>query len=177
MPVSYKSPANSSILNATFLDKTQDDEMTGKLTMSDSDSTTISDAQDYINDIADSDGTIGEGDPNRKTYSSHEIIADGDNRKVAVGKLDAQVKVNLDTNTTQDGRLTANEGNISTNTSNISTNSGNIATNTGDITTINDKIGAANGIAELDAAGLVPPTQLPSYVDDVLEYADFACRR
>ena len=31
--------------------------------------------------------------------------------------------------------------------------------------------GAANGLAELDANGLVPSSQLPSYVDDVLEYA------
>lgn len=30
--------------------------------------------------------------------------------------------------------------------------------------------GANNGVAELDANGLVPSTQLPSYVDDVLEY-------
>jgi hypothetical protein len=34
--------------------------------------------------------------------------------------------------------------------------------------------GIANGYAGLDGAGLVPSTQLPSYVDDVLEYADFA---
>lgn len=31
--------------------------------------------------------------------------------------------------------------------------------------------GAANGVAELDANGKVPSSQLPSYVDDVLEYA------
>lgn len=30
--------------------------------------------------------------------------------------------------------------------------------------------GAANGVAELDSTGKVPSTQLPSYVDDVLEY-------
>lgn len=30
--------------------------------------------------------------------------------------------------------------------------------------------GAANGVAELDAAGKVPSSQLPSFVDDVLEY-------
>ena len=29
--------------------------------------------------------------------------------------------------------------------------------------------GAANGVAVLDGAGLVPASQLPSYVDDVLE--------
>lgn len=31
--------------------------------------------------------------------------------------------------------------------------------------------GAANGLAELDSAGKVPSSQLPSFVDDVLEYA------
>ena len=31
--------------------------------------------------------------------------------------------------------------------------------------------GAANGVAELDSEGKVPSAQLPSYVDDVLEYA------
>lgn len=31
--------------------------------------------------------------------------------------------------------------------------------------------GAANGLAELDANGKIPSSQLPSYVDDVLEYA------
>lgn len=34
--------------------------------------------------------------------------------------------------------------------------------------------GAANGVATLDANGLVPSTQLPSYVDDVLEFANLA---
>lgn len=36
---------------------------------------------------------------------------------------------------------------------------------------LNEKIGAPNGVASLDANGRVPSTQLPSYVDDVLEYA------
>lgn len=34
--------------------------------------------------------------------------------------------------------------------------------------------GAANGLAELDASGKVPSSQLPSYVDDVLDYTAFA---
>ena len=34
-----------------------------------------------------------------------------------------------------------------------------------------DKIGTANGIAQLDSNGRVPSSQLPSYVDDVLEYS------
>lgn len=35
-------------------------------------------------------------------------------------------------------------------------------------------LGAANGIATLDSNGQVPSTQLPSYVDDVLEYLNLA---
>ncbi len=35
-------------------------------------------------------------------------------------------------------------------------------------------LGQANGVATLDADGRIPASQLPSYVDDVLEYADFA---
>ena len=34
--------------------------------------------------------------------------------------------------------------------------------------------GAANGYASLDVSGLVPAAQLPSYVDDVLEYDNLA---
>ncbi len=34
--------------------------------------------------------------------------------------------------------------------------------------------GAANGVATLDGSGLIPTGQLPSYVDDVLEYANLA---
>jgi hypothetical protein len=34
--------------------------------------------------------------------------------------------------------------------------------------------GVANGVASLDSSGLVPAAQLPSYVDDVLEYANLA---
>ena len=32
------------------------------------------------------------------------------------------------------------------------------------------EVGAANGVASLDASGLVPSTQLPSYVDDIIEF-------
>jgi hypothetical protein len=35
-------------------------------------------------------------------------------------------------------------------------------------------VGAANGVASLDAGGKVPAAQLPSYVDDVLEYSSAA---
>ena len=38
----------------------------------------------------------------------------------------------------------------------------------------NSKIGVVNGVAQLDNNGLVPSNQLPSYVDDVLEYTSNA---
>ena len=34
--------------------------------------------------------------------------------------------------------------------------------------------GAVNGVAELDSNGLIPTSQLPSYVDDVLEYSSMS---
>ena len=49
-----------------------------------------------------------------------------------------------------------------------------IATNETDIAAINTSIGQPNGIAPLDGSGLVPAANLPSYVDDIIEVADFA---
>ena len=34
--------------------------------------------------------------------------------------------------------------------------------------------GQANGLASLDGSGKVPSSQLPSYVDDVLEFNEFS---
>lgn len=34
--------------------------------------------------------------------------------------------------------------------------------------------GVANGVATLDGTGKIPSAQLPSYVDDVVEYANMA---
>lgn len=45
-----------------------------------------------------------------------------------------------------------------------------ISTASGDYVPITDK-GSANGVATLDGDGKVPSSQLPSYVDDVVEYA------
>lgn len=42
------------------------------------------------------------------------------------------------------------------------------------ITVVTNKIGAVNGLAGLDGTGKVPSSQLPSYVDDVVEYTNLA---
>lgn len=54
-----------------------------------------------------------------------------------------------------------------------------IATVTGLQTALDNKLddsqkGATGGLAELDGSGLVPSSQLPSFVDDVIEAANFA---
>ena len=59
-------------------------------------------------------------------------------------------------NVTASGEITDGNGNVLSNKINSS------------------DIGAANGVASLDSAGKVPSTQLPSYVDDVLEYASIS---
>jgi len=43
-----------------------------------------------------------------------------------------------------------------------------------DLKVDNSVLGVANGVATLDSGGKVPTTQLPSFVDDVLEFASFA---
>lgn len=42
-----------------------------------------------------------------------------------------------------------------------------------DVDELIDSIGKSNGIASLDGSGKVPSEELPSYVDDVVEYANF----
>ena len=55
------------------------------------------------------------------------------------------------------------------------TKSGSSATNPQEaIDELYSKIGSSGGVAELDDNGKVPSSQLPSYVDDVIEYADAA---
>ena len=108
MPIIFKSKLSSSVANATFVDKTIDDIKKGvlglyKVTIGESGY--VSDVQDYLNEIADTTGQVFESDPNRKIYSSNNYITDGDDRKVAIGKLDAQAKVNAD-------NITANTDNI-----------------------------------------------------------------
>lgn len=46
--------------------------------------------------------------------------------------------------------------------------------NTANAAQVASQKGVANGYASLDSSGLVPAAQLPSYVDDVLEYANLA---
>jgi hypothetical protein len=110
MPISFKSKLSSSVANATFLDKTIDDLKKGKLGLYKVTSTetgAIQDVQVFINELADASGVTGEGDATRKTYSSTNYISNGDNRKVAIGKLDSSLL-------TANNRITSVENDINT---------------------------------------------------------------
>lgn len=58
--------------------------------------------------------------------------------------------------------------------SELATAAGDVTALTGRVQAIEDDYGVAGGLATLDGAGLVPASQLPSYVDDVLEFANLA---
>jgi soluble P-type ATPase len=231
MPIIFKSKLSSSVANQTFLDKTIDDIKKGKLTLYKvtlGEADQVEDVQVFLNELADVDGVVGEGDTSAKTYANHNIIADGDDRKVAIGKLDAQAQLNVEAiqdlqslsgvgaNAEDLGAFTgvtipdssdikealqsletAHEE-VDQNVNDLITLSGvaENATNLGafdhtiiadnetvkgalqdledGIKAINDDYGVADGLATLDGTGKVPSTQLPSYVDDVLEYANLA---
>lgn len=94
MSVSDGQPINQSITNSAFLSRKVNSDTIGKVTLNnttDPDSgAQIDNVQRYVNEIADSDGTLGEGDAARKDYANTNFIADGDSRKTAIEKLDAQ---------------------------------------------------------------------------------------
>lgn len=54
----------------------------------------------YINELADTIGQIGEGDPDRKNYANTNYISNGDAYKVSIENLDAQAAVNAGNITT-----------------------------------------------------------------------------
>jgi len=99
MPISFGSKLSSAVANATFLDKTIDDETVGILGLNSpalASGSPVANPQGYINEIASTSGIDFFGDPDGTVYSSENYITNGDSRKVAIGKLDTQVKVNAD---------------------------------------------------------------------------------
>ena len=102
--------------------------------------------------------------------------------KTKLEGIEAGAQVNTVTGVKGDSESTYRTGNINITKANVGL--GNV-NNTSDVdkpistatqTALDGKLastlkGAASGLAELDANGTVPTSQLPSFVDDVLEYA------
>jgi len=136
--------------NAVYLLKTEDDIITGILSLQNGVDVNkhLTNLQEHIYTIGEIIGIVGEGDPNALIYANENYIANGDNRKVAIEKLDAQVKINAD---------------------GIASNLAAIISNDGDIADIIASLGVdsvtaplAVGIATLDADGKIPLTQIPN---------------
>ena len=77
-------------------------------------------------------------------------------------------------NTINGSYLTANSSTITDLSNGINATNNNVANLSNVVANKVDisLLGAVNGVATLDAGGKVPSSQLPSYVDDVVEYAD-----
>lgn len=113
---------------------------------------------------------------NKTTYSHNEVYVGTDhhvysNGKQAVNLSDTQALTNKTYNGYTLGAACA-KGVDTT----VTSGGANLITSGGAYTALANKvntsaIGAANGVASLDANGKVPTAQLPSYVDDVLEYS------
>lgn len=118
--------------------------------------------------------------------ASSAIIAFGDTVLSALGKLQAQITLRLPINNpTFTGTMQGPYLRISSLASGlngvpVSNFVGELSVKTADQFRIyascaySGDIGQPNGIASLDATGRVPSGQLPSYVDDVVEVANFA---
>ena len=84
-------------------------------------------------------------------------------QKFKTDMVDAGLNGKVDKTTTVNGH--ALSGNVTVSKSDVGL--GNV---TDDAQVKRSEMGVANGVATLDAAGKGPSSQLPSYVDDVLEY-------
>ena len=92
MSVSDGQPVSASVTNAAYISRLTDSDTIAKVTLANLDvesGATITNTQRLINEVADVQGNTGEGDATAKDYSSNNVVANGDDRKVAIGKLDA----------------------------------------------------------------------------------------
>jgi hypothetical protein len=91
LPISFRSKISSTVANQTFVDKTIDDVKRGKLGLFKnliSEPKAITDIQEYIHEIVDTVGISGEGDPDRRNYSSTNYVQNSNSRKRAIERLD-----------------------------------------------------------------------------------------
>lgn len=121
--------------------------------------------------ITDGDHDVRIDNPHAVT-KSQVGLSNVDNTSDANKPVSTATQTALDLKA-DDSDLTAHTGNTSNPHSVTKTQVG-LGSVTNDAQIPLSQKGANNGVAELDATGKVPSAQLPSYTDDVLEYADFA---
>lgn len=94
MSVSNGQSANATTFNGAFVSRTSDTSTVGVLTLNNTSNPNsgaqVTNAQRALNEIFDAVGMTGEADAGRNTYTSSFVVSNGDSRKVAIGKLDAE---------------------------------------------------------------------------------------
>lgn len=92
MSVSDGQLANQETFNNAFMSKVTDSQTTGVMGLNNTAEADSGDpivnTQRAINELMDAAGVGGEGDDDRKNYTSNNRVADGDSRKTAIEKLD-----------------------------------------------------------------------------------------
>jgi hypothetical protein len=113
------------------------------------------------------------------TTTTNAIISATDTVLGALGKLQKQITDNLSTLTSHTSNINnphsvtktqVGLGNVD-NTTDLLKPISTATQSALDLKINTSQKGVSNGVAQLDANGIIPSSQLPSYVDDVLEYA------
>jgi hypothetical protein len=95
MSIQDGQPVDALNSNAAWLSRKIDSDTLGKIALKNitdpNSGNIIYNIQRAVNELFDTDGVTGEGDANRKIYSSNEFISNGDDRKTAIGTLDASL--------------------------------------------------------------------------------------
>lgn len=92
MSVSDGQLVNAAVSNAAWISRLIDSNTVGKLDLENVSTTDLIDLQRVINEALSSLGIANQAatDASANVYSSNNVVTDGDNRKVAIGKLDAE---------------------------------------------------------------------------------------
>ncbi|HEY9705636.1 MAG TPA: hypothetical protein V6C58_24570 [Allocoleopsis sp.] len=107
MSVQNGQNVNAAVTNAAFVSKTTDSTSTAKLTLNKaSEGAQVESVQKAVNKIYEGLGTTGQDDATINDYANSNFIADGDSRKVAIEKLDAQAAAQQAEVTAIDDRVT-----------------------------------------------------------------------
>jgi hypothetical protein len=108
---------------------------------------------------------------NGMVFTVNSAVVASDSLLAAIGKIQTQINNRL---------LTTGTAAAATKLATARTINGVNFDGTANITIVDSSriatalMGAPNGVATLDTSGMVPASQLPSYVDDVLEYSTYS---
>lgn len=95
MAVTDGQPVNAAVSNNAWMSRLVDTSTVGKVDLQNLSNTELLDLQRIINELLASLGVSNQAatDANANVYSSNNVVTDGDDRKVAIGKLDGEFDI------------------------------------------------------------------------------------